>query len=97
MLVLSVAHNLPLVKVLRHVGLKLAIHLIWIDSPLRRWWPEFTLLVLPLDLKWIELLADVKIRIVFLVVEQHMVIVDHVFSIFTVLVPRMDLVSYSLG
>jgi len=97
MLVLPVTHNLPLIKVLRHIGLKLPINFIWIDSPLRWRWPKFTLLILPLNLIWIELFADVKIRIVFLVVKKNVIVVDYEFTVFTILIPWMDLVGYSLG
>jgi len=95
--ILSETDNLPLIEVLRHVCFILLIDLIWIDSSLGRGRSEFTLFVLSLDLVSYVFFADMKIRVVFRVVQQDMVIVNYIGSVFTVLVSGMDLVGYPLS
>lgn len=94
---LPIIDHLPSVKVLRHVAFELFINLVGINSPLGWWWPVLWLLELSNDLVAEVFLADVKIWVVLGVVKQDMIIVNHVFSVLTVPVSGMHIVSHSLS
>ena len=95
--ILPITNYLPLIKVLRHICFKLLIDFIWINSPLWRRWPKLTLFVLSLNLFRNELFTDMQVRIVLLVVQQNVIIIDDSLSVLSILVTRMDLVGNTLS
>ena len=96
-LLLAIIDNLPLVKVLWAVCFQLLEKLIWILSPLWRSWPVLRRIRLYLNLVVQVILRHMQVAVVFLIVEQDMVVEDNSLTIKTVLVSLLDIKSHSLG
>ena len=94
---LSEVNNLPFVKCLRHVALKLLINFKRIDSALRRSGSKLRWFEFSLNLIADVFFADMQIGIIFLIVKQDMVVIYHTFTLLSVSISWMDIICHPLG
>ena len=94
---LTIADNLPFVEVRAHVDFKILKDLIRVDSPLRGCRSELRRFEVPHNLFVYRILADVQIRVVLGIEEEHVVVVHNWLTLLSVLVTRVNEEAYSLG